>query len=92
MPNRFVSAIVKHPVFSLEQPLIVPMSMCWKWRPTRNRCVTYWKNMTLLPLLATRLALKELDDLHIIQEMTRNSPNVFVNNPPTGKAHSMANL
>ena len=35
---------------------------------------------------------KELDDLHIIQEMTRNSPNVFVNNPPTGKAHSLANL
>jgi len=35
---------------------------------------------------------KELDDLHIIQEMTRNSPNVFVNNPPIGKAHSLANL
>ena len=29
---------------------------------------------------------KELDGLHIIQEMMRNSPNVFVNNPPTGKA------
>ena len=46
----------KECLFSLEQPLTVPMSMCWKWRPTRNRCVTYWKNMTLLPLLAARLA------------------------------------